>query len=1170
MEKFQAARKKVEEEAKKAGGHKEAKIILEQGATAKRRKEALESFYKEKDPEMLTKMGLNTALAKWEGRLEAFDAYLQEKYESNPGLANIRAPAVEEEELTDEENMKKEAEETAKKEAEKKAKNTGEETAAEAKARAKETDEEREMRESMEAGQADENVLLKFGNEEEGFDPDEAAEEEEDPLIDGLRQVQYPAMEFVRMVSVGNQYPTDQSSPNFTFVAPVQVDATGARSGSSVNSSELNGSVTFNGMSPRPPVSTSTSRNRSTGGRTGRQRTAQAGTLALPLQPTALAEPHLKRGRQYIAIKLVGLLKHTCVGLRRPTYDAYGSLRHFVLSEGLARSSKWLNNAAKKASSGTAGKTADEQAFKLLPVIENIDDNAVRKLALTALSKRYAIDKGVLKQLADPQLLDLLNAELDKPWRGFLWRNGIGGSDRLAEGDTLGMLIEFDERPGKVTRPLPKTAKPAFQFPQEAKLDPLGGAGMVLQMNALEAALPEFDENGEEKADTGDPAAAGTEQDIQEFDTSEVTASCATISFFKNGRPLGLTVRNALGGAKRTGAAGFALVVTNCPASAPAPPALSFLASAAAATAGGTAAPTIGLGGEKLASSGGGDIADDKNDEDDGIESRKEPRTGLEEQEKTMRLRRKQRQRKYYHVVEGRWVGHIVVALDELDGVGKDRDDAGNQTMPNHSGRIWVRREGETNFSKTCVPAGVMHMHKHQLAPVVTNGTTPRSPYIGGAEPPPELTATEAAYTSCYAADGISATAPLPGANGTGIAGGATAAAGSTTARAPRARRTAAATSTVLSNASRSKNRNTAMTLAKTTTSEPPTGALMQGALVPQTTMGTATTTKKATLTPPRQSFDLLEDAGKGQATFEKVIPETCPDLVLSRWLPDGESIDFYLSQAWADNAPYSDGPKGSVGVMAGGGREKRLVLQEVSQRFERVHGRKPRFWIDRFCSQYEGCGWRGAVRAAEFTPIAITGSDNVLVLFTDSYTARHRCLWECFLVAALSPPRLANKRIYLEDSTGVGGAGQKQHAHPFAAKQAAKRAAEAAAAKARAKAMEAAGGAAEGDPRKHRPHPTMHLIDLSSNPGTRGSLALLVARLLYSWLTCSTRGSLALQWAPSCAAQTHSHVSACYAVTDVCTPTARWSVAGDAFDDRVHQSSQDPALNCTGHGADR
>jgi hypothetical protein len=74
---------------------------------------------------------------------------------------------------------------------------------------------------------------------------------------------------------------------------------------------------------------------------------------------------------------------------------------------------------------------------------------------------------------------------------------------------------------------------------------------------------------------------------------------------------------------------------------------------------------------------------------------------------------------------------------------------------------------------------------------------------------------------------------------------------------------------------------------------------------------------------------------------------------------------------------------------------------------------------VHRFCSPDEGAGWRGAAKAADFTPLAIAGSEAVLVLYTDSYTKRLRCLWECFLVAALSPPRPVNKHMYLEDAMG-------------------------------------------------------------------------------------------------------------------------------------------------------
>jgi hypothetical protein len=760
MEKFREARKKVEEEAKKEGGHEEAKSVLE----------------------------------------------AQNKGKEGGGGGGAGEGEDEEKELTAEEKAKKEAEEKAKKEAEEKAKKDSEIRAkkeakekakkeAQAQARANESEEDKEMREAMEADAMNQGGMIAYDDEDDedegGDDDDDEGAEEDDTMVEGLRQVQYPSMSFVRMVSVSNRS-FESHSPSFPFAVP-----------EALGGSQSNGYNQSNGRTPRPPTMSSSSGGR-TGGRAAKAaKKAQAGrpALSLPLQPLALAEPQLKRGRHYVAIKMTGLLKHSCVGLRRPTYDSFGSLRHFVLSKGLARSRRWLNEAARMKGAKIAGKRAGERAYVLLPVIELIDDKAVRKLALKGLGKRLNLDKDMLGRYSDKQLLDLLNAQLDKPWRGFLWRNGIGGSERLREGDTLGMLIEFEEEQRTVTRPLAKKDKLMYRFAQEKKAnDDLAGAGMVLQMpdmvkvlpdlpraelvkvvtkmwemagadtplllvqaakeaagsappaaaaaaapeatpaatpdavpaataaaggakktlqelvdsmglllitrdgylGAIDAALadmkegdraeleqlftdydeglsgmvklrlPLFDENGEEAVDPNKPgagAAAGAVdlEDPQEFATTEVEACCATVSYFKNGRSLGLTVRDAMGGAKYSGASGLAVVVTNCPAHATAPAALNFLASSAA-----TASSTGGGGGGEGGGGGGGGAGgDDGDDEDDGIETRSEPlSTDIEEKRKLM-LKRKRRKRKYYHVVEGRYIGHVVAALDSMDGVGE-------------------------------------------------------------------------------------------------------------------------------------------------------------------------------------------------------------------------------------------------------------------------------------------------------------------------------------------------------------------------------------------------------------------------------------------------------------------------------------------------------------------
>lgn len=100
-----------------------------------------------------------------------------------------------------------------------------------------------------------------------------------------------------------------------------------------------------------------------------------------------------------------------------------------------------------------------------------------------------------------------------------------------------------------------------------------------------------------------------------------------------------------------------------------------------------------------------------------------------------------------------------------------------------------------------------------------------------------------------------------------------------------------------------------------------------------------------------------------------------------SRLLEGDETIDFFLSHSWHDNAD-----------------DKQAALTIHVKVFARCHGREPTFWLDKVCIDQ--------TRVADglrVLPVNVMACAKMLVLLGPTYPTRLWCVWELFTLLAFN-----------------------------------------------------------------------------------------------------------------------------------------------------------------------
>ncbi|GMH73089.1 hypothetical protein TrST_g10231 [Triparma strigata] len=140
-------------------------------------------------------------------------------------------------------------------------------------------------------------------------------------------------------------------------------------------------------------------------------------------------------------------------------------------------------------------------------------------------------------------------------------------------------------------------------------------------------------------------------------------------------------------------------------------------------------------------------------------------------------------------------------------------------------------------------------------------------------------------------------------------------------------------------------------------------------------------------------SLDLIKDSGGSPETYN-----------LSRPLNDGETIDFFMSHSWHDDAS-----------------SKWETLVRVAEGFKKIHKRDPTFWLDKTCIDQENIG-----DGLKVLPVYVMASKKMLVLLGETYPTRLWCIWELFTLFSFSIESVALEKVQLEVFANKGGGLQK------------------------------------------------------------------------------------------------------------------------------------------------
>merc|ERR1712224_702310 len=110
----------------------------------------------------------------------------------------------------------------------------------------------------------------------------------------------------------------------------------------------------------------------------------------------------------------------------------------------------------------------------------------------------------------------------------------------------------------------------------------------------------------------------------------------------------------------------------------------------------------------------------------------------------------------------------------------------------------------------------------------------------------------------------------------------------------------------------------------------------------------------------------------------------------LSRPVNPNETIDFFMSHSWHDDACT-----------------KWKLLKAFAASFRRKHGRFPTFWLDKVCINQESIS-----DGLKVLPVNVMACRRVLVLCGNTYPDRLWCIWELFTLLCFSDDNETSSRV--------------------------------------------------------------------------------------------------------------------------------------------------------------
>jgi len=112
----------------------------------------------------------------------------------------------------------------------------------------------------------------------------------------------------------------------------------------------------------------------------------------------------------------------------------------------------------------------------------------------------------------------------------------------------------------------------------------------------------------------------------------------------------------------------------------------------------------------------------------------------------------------------------------------------------------------------------------------------------------------------------------------------------------------------------------------------------------------------------------------------------------MSRPVRPGEAIDFFMSHSWYDDEKL-----------------KYQQIQTLVESFERRHGRKPTFWLDKVCIDQDNI-----TDGLKVLPINVMACKKMLVLCGPTYPTRLWCAWELCTLFSFMRQQQALARVVL------------------------------------------------------------------------------------------------------------------------------------------------------------
>jgi len=138
-------------------------------------------------------------------------------------------------------------------------------------------------------------------------------------------------------------------------------------------------------------------------------------------------------------------------------------------------------------------------------------------------------------------------------------------------------------------------------------------------------------------------------------------------------------------------------------------------------------------------------------------------------------------------------------------------------------------------------------------------------------------------------------------------------------------------------------------------------------------------------------SSDTTPPAGTAVQSLGARQPKQDP-FSLSRPVAPGESIDFFVSHSWHDDAQIKH-------------RQVRLLVEA----FKRRHGREPTFWFDKTCIDQANIA-----DGLKVLPINVMACNKMLILCGPTYADRLWCVWELCTLFSFMRQDLAMERVVL------------------------------------------------------------------------------------------------------------------------------------------------------------